>query len=637
MAKAPTDPRPQNTRAIMAFLQEHPPFSHMEDGHLAHFAEHAALRFYADGDVVLSPDDGPVTTFNVVKQGRIQGERINPKNGEPETTFEITRGECFPLAALIGERPTRTLHRAVGDTFCLVLRHPDFVKLFAECDTFRDFCLRGVSSLLDRVNQQIQSSAQASIGASNSLDTPLERYALRNPIVCTPDLPIRKAVARMHENNVGSMVITDDERRPIGIFTLRDLRTVVAEETAPLDSPINQVMTPNPCCLSAHADAFQAALLMAERHFAHICVTDEEQRLIGVVSERDLFSLQRVDLVHLARTIGTATHLRTLVSLRTQVARLVDTMLAHGADSGQVVKIITTLNDVTVRRVLELNIRKQDPGIPFSWLTFGSEGRQEQTLLTDQDNGILFDAPDGMTEDQAREKLLPFATVVNQELAECGFTLCKGNIMASNPKLCLSLREWDNWFERFIEASTPQNLVYSSIFLDMRSVFGSDQAFTTLRDGVVARIRKNALFQKMLAANAVTRRPPLTLFRGFRYAPDGEKHTIDLKRQGLSPFVEAVRVFALAHGITAPNTLERIDRLADKDIFGRKDANAWKEAYSLIQAIRMRAHQEQLEKQQPLSNYINPDDLNPLDQRILRESFRQAQRLQSKLETTYQL
>jgi len=629
--------RPQNTRSIMNFLRVHAPFSSMDDDHLAHFAEHATLRFYADGDVVLSPDEGIVRRFYVVKQGRIRGERHNEKADKTETTFEISQGECFPLAAIIGERPTRTLHRVAGDTFCLSIEQDAFVTLISESEPFRDFCLRGVSSLLDQVNQRIQTGAMASIGSSISLSTPLERYALRNPIVCSPDLPIRKAVARMHENNVGSIVVTDDSRHPTGIFTLRDLRTMIAEETCTLDAPVRQIMTKTPCCLPAHADAFDAAMLMAEHHFAHLCVIDEDNQLIGMVSERDLFSLQRVDLVNLARTIGTATHLRTLVSLRSDVSRLVDAMLAHGADSGQVVKIITTLNDVTVRRVLELNIKKNDPGIPFTWLTFGSEGRQEQTLLTDQDNGILFQTPEGMTEGQVREKLLPFARTVNDELAECGFTLCKGNIMASNPKLCLSDREWDDWFIRFIDASTPQNLVYSSIFLDMRAVFGPMEPLHNLFEKVLTRIQKNALFQKMLAGNAFQRKPALTMFRSFRYVSEGKKHSVDLKRQGLAPFVEAVRVFALANGVECANTLERMDELVKKGVFDAKDANAWKEAYSLIQAIRMRAHQEMLDQSEELTNYIDPDDLNPLDRRILRESFRQAQRLQQKLEVTYQL
>lgn len=629
--------RPQNTRAIMNFLRTHAPFSSMDDDHLAHFAENATLRFYADGDIVLSPDDGIVQRFYVVKQGQIRGERHNPEADKTETTFEISIGECFPLAAIIGERSTRTLHRATGDTFCLSIEQDAFVSLFSESEPFRDFCMRGVSSLLDRVNQHIQSGAMASIGSSTSLSTPLERYALRNPIMCSADLPVRSAVARMHENSVGSIVITDDSQHPAGIFTLRDLRTMIAEDTCTLDAPVHEIMTRDPCYLPAHADAFDAAMLMAEHHFAHLCVVDEERRLIGMVSERDLFSLQRVDLVNLARTINTATNLQTLVSLRSDVSELVNTMLAYGADSGQVVKIITTLNDVTVRRVLELNIQKNDPGIEFTWLTFGSEGRQEQTLLTDQDNGILFQAPDGMTEDQVREKLLPFARTVNDELAECGFTLCKGNIMASNPKLCLSASEWDDWFIRFIDASTPQNLVYSSIFLDMRSVFGPTEPVHELLENVLARIRKNALFQKMLAGNAFQRKPPLTMFRNFRYVSDGNKHSLDLKRQGLAPFVESVRVFALAYGVESANTLERMDELVHKRVFDAKDAGAWKEAYSLIQAMRMRSHQQMLNRGEELSNYINPDNLNPLEQRILRESFRQAQRLQQKLELTYQL
>jgi len=628
---------PQNTRAIMAFLREHSPFSNMDDTHLAHFAEHASLGFYADGDVVLSPDDGPVTRFYVVKQGRIRGERYHKSGERTETTFEISQGECFPLAALVGERPTRTLHRASGDTFCLSIEGNDFVTLFSESQPFRDYCLRGVSSLLDQVNQRIQSRALASIGSSNSLDAPLEQYTLRTPIVCQPDLPVRQAVALMHDNGVGSIVIVQDKWRPIGIFTLRDLRTLVADATASLDTAIGEVMTPGPECLPASAAAFEAALLMAEHHFAHICVVDDQQQLVAVVSERDLFSLQRVDLVNLARTIGTANTLDSLISLRTDVSRLVDTMLAHGAGSGQIVKIITTLNDVTVRRVLELNLQENDPGMAFTWLAFGSEGRQEQTLLTDQDNGILFEVPEGMTPDKVREKLLPFARKVNDELARCGFTLCKGNIMAGNPRLCLSADEWDSWFIRFIDASTPQNLVYSSIFLDMRAVFGPKEPLHQLLVKVLARIRKNSLFQKMLAGNAMQRKPPLTLFRNFRYLNDEKKHSLDLKRQGLAPFVESIRVLALAHGVETANTLERIDELARKGIFNAKDANAWREAYSLIQAMRMRAHQDMLDRGEELSNYIDPDDLNELDRRILRESFRQAQRLQQKLEITYQL
>lgn len=505
---SPVDTLPRNIRSIMIFLREHAPFSNMDDCHLALFAEHSTLVFFASDDVILSPDDGPATTFNVVKQGHVLGERANTQTDQIETTFEIGVGECFPLAALIGERPTRTLHRAARDTFCLSLDHDGFVTLFTESETFRDFCLRGVSSLLDQVNRHIQSSAIAAMGAGFALDTPLEQFAGRNPIVCTPDLPINRAVARMHENSVSSLIVTDDRRHPVGIFTLRDLRTLIAEDRISLTAPISQAMTTDPWCVHARNQGFDAALLMAEHHIAHICVIDDARQLTGVVSERDLFSQQRIDLVHLARTIGTASRLNTLVSLRADVSGLVDRLLAHGADAGQVMKMITTLNDVTVRRVLELNQTQAEPGIPFTWLTFGSEGRQEQTLLTDQNNGILFQPPTGLPADVARERLLPFARKVNQDLAECGFALCKDNIMASNPTLCLSAEEWDEWFARFVDGSRHQTLIYSSIFLDMRAIYGPTESVAKLLKSVLRRIDGNKSFQKRLAASAVSQRRP---------------------------------------------------------------------------------------------------------------------------------
>lgn len=143
----------QNVHGLMEFLQKFPPFNQMEPPHLAYLVEHCRLRFYAAGESILKPADGPVEHFYIVKQGRVHGER--PLGSGRVTAFEIASGECFPLAALIGERATRTEHLAAEDTFCLLLEKAAFARLFALSDAFRDFALRGVSSLLDQVNQQV--------------------------------------------------------------------------------------------------------------------------------------------------------------------------------------------------------------------------------------------------------------------------------------------------------------------------------------------------------------------------------------------------------------------------------------------------------------------------------------------------
>ncbi|MDD2050321.1 DUF294 nucleotidyltransferase-like domain-containing protein [Pseudomonas putida] len=629
----------QNIQGTLQFLQRFPPFNQMENAHLAFLVEQCQLRFYAAKDSIIKPADGPVEHFYIVKQGRVIGERQHVTRPGTETTFEITSGECFPLAALLGERATRTEHLAAEDTFCLQLNKAAFIRLFALSDVFRDFALRGVSSLLDQVNQQVQRRAVETLGTQYSLNTRLGELAMRHPVVCEGQTPLREAVALMHEQQVGSIVIVDAQRFPLGIFTLRDLRQVVADASADFAQPIAGHMTHNPFYLSPQASAFDAAIAMTERHIAHVCLV-EDKRLCGVVSERDLFSLQRVDLVHLARTIRHATRIESLVSLRGEIGQLVERMLAHGASSTQITQIITLLNDHTVCRVIELAIEdKGDPGVPFSWLCFGSEGRREQTLHTDQDNGILFEARDAAHAAEIRGRLLPLAQHINQGLAQCGFTLCKGNIMAGNPELCLSRAEWARRFAAFIREATPENLLASSIYFDLRVVWGDESACEQLRQSILEQVADNRLFQRMMAGNALRQRPPVGRFREFVLTRQGNDKaaTLDLKVQGLTPFVDGARLLALANGISANNTLERLRELVTREVIDPLDGAAYEEAYHFIQQTRMQQHQLQSRQHLPYSNRVDPDSLNHLDRRILRESLRQAQRLQSSLALRYQL
>ncbi len=629
----------QNIQGTLQFLQRFPPFNQMEHSHLAYLVEQCQLRFYASGESIVKPADGPVEHFYIVKQGRVVGERQHLVKPGVETTFEITSGECFPLAALLGERATRTEHLAGEDTFCLQLNKAAFIRVFSMSEVFRDFALRGVSSLLDQVNQQVRQRAVETLGTQYSLNTPLGELAMRHPVVCSADTPLRDAVRLMHEQQVGSIVVVDLQRYPTGIFTLRDLRQVVAAADADLGAPIERHMTARPFYLSPQASAFDAAMAMTERHIAHVCLV-ENRRLCGVVSERDLFSLQRVDLVHLARTIRHAPRLDTLVSLRGEISQLVERMLAHGASSTQITQIITLLNDHTVCRVIELALAERgDPGVPFSWLCFGSEGRREQTLHTDQDNGILFEAADSAEADAIRARLLPLAQYINQCLAQCGFTLCKGNVMAGNPELCLSRSEWARRFAGFVREASPENLLGSSIYFDLRVVWGDEQGCEQLRQGLLDQVADNRIFQRMLADNALRQRPPVGRLREFVLTRQGNDKaaTLDLKVQGLTPFVDGARLLALANGIGACNTLERLRQLVAKGVIEALDGAAYEEAYHFIQQTRMQQHQRQTRDNLPYSNRLDPDSLNHLDRRILRESLRQAQRLQSSLALRYQL
>ena len=629
----------QNIHGLMELLQKFPPFNHMDAAHLALLVEHCLLRFYASGEPIISPSDGVVEHLYIVKQGHVYGERISASSGRIETTFELGVGECFPTAALLGERATRTHHIAAEDTFCLLLEKTAFVQLMSLSPAFRDFAIRGVSSLLDQVNQQVQRRAAESLGEQYSLDTRLGTLATHQPVACSPNMPFNEAIQLMNECNVGSIVMVDAEQHPVGMFTLRDLREVIASGITQLSVPIGSLVTQKAYPLPPEASAFDAAIAMTEHHIAHVCVV-ENGRLTGVISERDLFSLQRVDLVHLAQTIRHAERVDILAGLRQRIYQLVDNMLAHGASSTQISHIVTLLNDHTVTRIIELTLTEMgDPQVPFTWLCFGSEGRCEQTLYTDQDNGILFEADTSEEAKRIRTLLLPLADRINHHLDQCGFTLCKGKIMAGNPEMCLSRTEWLQRFRSFVRESTPEHLLGSTIFFDLRAVWGPRETCEQLRSELLDLVEESSLFQRLMAANAMRHRPPIGRFRDFVVSRKGNDKTptLDLKEQGLTPFVDGARLLALANGVGETNTLDRLRQLIDAGVIEAKDGSAYKEAYQFIQQTRMQHHQQQARLGQPYSNRLDPDTLNHLDRRILKESFRQAQRLQASLALRYHL
>ena len=622
----------QATAPVVDFLLRHAPFQDMEREQLEYLAAQLRLGFYAKDEIIIQPGGGVTDTFYIIKQGRVRGERRGTE------AWELVAGECFPIGALLSRRATTTLMRAAEDTFCFELAFEHFDTLLRRSPVFHDFCTRRLASLLDRAVRAMQASLASEISGDSALTAPLKSLVRREPVTCGPATPIREALGTMNTQRTGSIIVTDEQRHPLGVFTLHDLLSRVVIANGSLDAPIEGVMSPRPLALAPTASAQEAAMLMAGRGIGHLCVVDDG-RLVGVVSERDLFSLQRVGLVNLSRSITHAPDLETLVRLSQDVHRLVAQMMAQGASVAQLTQIIALLNDHTTRRVIALVLAEHGaPLTAFTWLSFGSEGRNEQTLKTDQDNGILFAAASAAQAESARAELLPLALRINEALDVCGFPLCKGNIMASNPECCLSFEEWDARFAGWIDKGEPEDLLNASIFFDFRAIHGDDKPTERLRMSVLKRAAATPRFLRQLAQNALLNEPPLGLVRDFVVDTEGEyANTIDLKLRGALPFVDGARLLSLAHRIGETNTSARLRALGKAGVVPAAEAGAWCDAYDFIQLLRMRRHQALEAKGAPLDNRVNPDELNDLDRRILKEAFRQARKLQSRLALDYQL
>jgi CBS domain-containing protein len=633
-----TSTTPAEESDAASFLKQHPPYDRMEPEHLDYLVSKLREIRFADGEAITDPAAGPAEWFYVLRSGLVVGEESGEDERISGNAFELIPGECFPIGALVANRPIRNVQRAVGDVVCLAMPRAGFNVLREISPEFGAYCTHRLSGLLEKVNRKVRAEAARDLGEDSSLNVTLKEKRLRHPLTSGPDVPIATVLRRMSEARVGSMLIVDGDGRPLGIFTLRDLMNRVALQEVPYSSPIRAVMTPDPITIPNSAFAFEAAMKMAHAGIHHLVVVADD-RLVGVVSERDLFSMQRVGLVNLSKSISHAASVDEVARNAADIRVLVAQMIAQGMKVGQITQIITLLNDQIAVRLIDL-VLEQEGGapLPFTWMAFGSEGRQEQTLKTDQDNGILFQPPAGMEADAGRAILMPIARRINDALSACGFPLCTGGIMAQNPECCLTPDQWKARFSAWIDQGTPEHLLKGSIFFDFRPLWGPEGPLDELRHWLLEKTARNTRFLKQMAANALRNTPPLGVFRGFRLSGSGEQsHTIDLKVNGVTPFIDAMRIIAVANRIPATNTVARLTAATERGLLNANDSAAWRDAYDYIRLLRMRVNELQAEEGKGLSNRVAPDTLNDLDRRILKMAFRESKLLQSKLSLDYQL
>ncbi|MHB1186114.1 DUF294 nucleotidyltransferase-like domain-containing protein [Thiobacillus sp.] len=617
-------------RATFDALRRQAPFAAMGEDEVLWLVQRLSVAYFSRDAVLLEPADTPPDALFIIKQGTVSGV-----TADGQTVFQLASGEMFPLGALLAGRGAANRYVAATDTFCYLLAAADFHTLLARSTAFNDFCTRRIASLLEDSQRAVQAEYALALDDDSRFARPLASLVQHTPLSTPADTPLADALAAMEAARVGSVVVVDETMQPIGILTLKDVLARVTLAGVPLATPIADVMTPDPATLSADAPVADALVLMARQGIHHIPLV-RDGRLVGVVSEKDVFALRRLSVEGITAAIARSEDPANLPVRAHDIGDLAHSLLAQGMDAENLTAIISSLNDRLTERIITLE-SETDPaliGLRWCWLALGSEGRMEQTLATDQDNALIFAAAD----DTQREALLAFALRVNHRLDACGFPLCKGGIMASNPQWCLSLADWQQQFTQWIDHGSPEALLHASIFFDFRALTGDVALALDLRAWLNRAAQKNPRFLHQMAGNALRNRPPLGLVRDFVLSDnDAHPHTIDLKLNGATPFVDAARIFALAAGSPQTNTAKRLREAAHALHIPDTELADWNRAFHFLQLLRLRHQHGQQRAGQTPDNHINPDTLNPLDRRILKEALRQARKVQARLAMDYGL
>lgn len=580
--------------------------------------------YFAPGDVVVQPGSGQVQSLNFIRQGAVSSRRDVAEQGG---AFQYEPGDLFPLNAALAQRATTRIYEATEDTFILEFPCTALTELVQLSPMFADYLNRRALQFLELSRRSLQEAYASRSLAEQSLETRLSSLVAKLPLSCRPETPLKIALAQMQQEHVGSMLVTDANDLALGILTRHDILDRVTLPEISLGTPIKDVMTQPVLSLTDQHTAQDAVLLMSRSGIRHVPVT-REGRVIGIVSERDLFAMQRLSLKTVSDSIRSAPDVSALKLAAQAIRQLARSLLSQGVHARQLTTLISHLNDGLTERLLD--IKAIQHGIDLRrlcWLAFGAEGRNEQTIATDQDNGIILADEAGESE---RARVLAFAQDVNQALDACGYPLCKGGIMAGNTDCCLSLQQWRSRFAHWIDNGAPQDLLNACIYFDFRALSGDVKLAQSLRQEVTQAARQVPRFLKQLALNALTRSVPLTWTGGI----DDQHGRIDLKLQGTAIFVDAARLYALANGITATGTRERIEAVGSALGLAAAEYQAWASGFEFLQDFRLHIQLEgSTLSAQP--NHIELAQLNQIDRRILKETLVLARSLQQRLELDY--
>jgi CBS domain-containing protein len=627
---ADTTPAATLLEHLGAELMRYVPFAQMRPEHVRQLVVGAREAYYAPGEVVMEPASGPATELIVVRQGHITGRRgVAALAG----SLQYEPGDLFPVGALLGARPVTSTYTANDDCFCLLLPAETVHSLARVSAPFADFLERRALHFFELAREALRQTYASEALQQQSLEASLSTLLRKSPVACAPDTPLQQALTRMHERHVGSVVVVDGQQVPQGILTRHDILGRVTLPALPLTTPIARVMS-TPVHVLDSADTLQdAALLMSRYGVRHVPVC-ERGALVNIVSERDLFALQRLSLKGLSTRIRAAQDLLTLQRAAVDIRRFARNLLSQGVQARQLTELISHLNDVLTQKLLELMAPEHGVDLRRAcWLAFGSEGRSEQTIATDQDNGLVFASADA---DADRSVWLRFARAVNEALDACGYPLCKGNVMASNPECCRTADEWRDRFSHWIEHGAPEDLLAASIYFDLRPIAGRLELARPLRDTLLHEPKRVPRFIKQMAENALTNRAPLDWLGALDTRNDDGHEWLDLKMRGTALFVDAARLYTLAHGLEASSTRARLVAVAQALQVPATEGESWVAAFEFLQMLRLRVQLDESRDPATAPNDIDVARLNPIDRRVLKESVRVARSLQQRIELDYQ-
>ena len=611
---------------IYDFIKNYPPFQLLSDTDLWSVSKNADVRYLDAGEVLFEIGEIPPKLFYVVNDGA-----INLYQQDDTLVETCDEGDVLGLRPLIAQSPY--LLRAVASEesllYCIsteifvpfIDRYPGIGKYIA------------TNFAVGAGNKYFNSNTSKFSKDIINIYTDAQITKKDDPPVYTDaTLSIRDAARIMVNKKIGSIIICDEKQYPIGIMTDKDLRTKVVAGDISKDEPVACIMSSPVVCVKPNLSIAELQLTMIRHKIDHLVVTDDGTPLhpvLGVISKRDLVVSQSNSPTNLFKEIQKAESIEKLKKMRDRLEELINGYISNDVSVKFILDLASEINDEIIRKAIQICELKADPDyfkdVEYTFLLLGSMARKEQLLRTDQDNAIIYQDNPGLPD--LKEKLLALARDITKSLHEIGYEYCPSDMMASNPKHCLTLEEWQHTFHKWITQPGENEVMLCTIFFDYRPIYGNMDLAARLGDYIFKMLDKQEVFLRHLAQNAISNPPPLSFFRRFVVEKSGaHKDSFDIKLRAMMPLVDAARLLTLQYRIQGVySTIERYQALVDKDSNNAELYHFAALAYETLLKVRTKHGIKNKDK----GRHIQPDEMDKFSRLQLRNAFQPIHDLQN--------
>jgi CBS domain-containing protein len=616
------------------FLSDLEPFSFLPKQALETIANNLSIIHYPKNTLLFTQGISKIEYLYIIQEGA--AERFFEESEEKKLRGMLGEGDLYGgISMLLNEGVSVRSLRVTENSYFYILPKEVFLDICKKHESFSEFFTDTFGKrMLDRsyaaiMTQNIRTVKDAPAFFNQTVES------IYNPEIvdCDMDLPIQAAASIMSDQNCSSIFVRTADDEYVGVATDNDLRKKVTAKGYDILKPISDIMSTPLQTIPSQALVFEALMEMMQKNIKHLAVVDAKNKVTGVVTNRDLLRAQGQSPFFIVREIAKAKTIPQIVAAHNQMPHLIQSLIQTGAKARNVNRFITTVSDSILEKIIGFALNEMGPPpARFAFMVLGSEGRNEQTLKTDQDNAIIFEDVSDDSLEKTTKYFLKLGDKICTWLDQVGYAFCKGDVMAKNPKWCQPLKKWKNYFTEWIHTAKPEALLQASIFFDFRCAYGERELVHELRQHLNAGLGGWPGFFRHMAENALFFTPPIGFFRNFLVASKGEhRDEFDIKA-AMQPIVDFARIYALKNKIHETNTLGRLNQLHIQKVLAKEEYNELETAYSYLMQLRFVGQVQAVidEKAEP-NNYINPKKLSRIEQKMLKEIFTRIEKFQAKL------